>query len=103
VGWRVPLDTLGGGFVALHLDEGETVFGIAVALDDEGEDFSVLFEVAGEFRFEFFDLDLGSGGCTLPSRLVMKSLVGCWLGEADRCRLEEADSLLELMICPGFK
>ena len=32
---EVPFDSLDGAFPILHLDEGEAILGIAVALDDQ--------------------------------------------------------------------
>ena len=77
--------------MVFHFCEGEAVLGVAISFDDQGVDFSVLFELAGKICFEFFGVGLDGEGVTFPSRLVMKSLVGFSAGEGDRFLLEETD------------
>jgi hypothetical protein len=73
--------------VVLEFGEGEAVLGVAVAFGDDAVDLPALFEHFAELLLEFLDLHLGGWGRTLPSRLVMNSLVVSRFGsEADRCR-----------------
>jgi hypothetical protein len=73
--------------VVLQFGEGEAVLGVAVAFGDDAVDLAALLEHFAELFLEFLDLHLGAGGRTLPSRLVMKSLVVSRLGsEGERCR-----------------
>ena len=84
--------------MVLHFSKAKTILGVAITLYNERKDLALLFEVAGELCFEILGIGLSEDGGTFPSRLVMKSLV-CWaLGEGERFRLEERDSLRELMI-----
>lgn len=83
--------------MVLHLREGEAIFGVFVPFGDDALHGAALLEQSSEFVFELLGLGLGGGVGTLPSRLVMKSLL-VWLRSSERERslsrrfgLEELD------------
>lgn len=66
-----------------HFGKGKAILGIAIPLDNQIVNDSAFLEESAELDLELFGVGLNERGGTLPSRLVMKSLVAVGRGEGE--------------------
>lgn len=91
----VLLHALSRGSVVLHLSEGETVLRIPVSLGDDIFNSAMPLKEPPQLALELLGIGLHEARVTLPSRLVMKSLVVCCFS-SDRERYLRLAPLEEL-------
>lgn len=81
--------------MVLHLSKGETVLRVPVSLGHDIFNSAMTFKESPQLALELLGIGLHEGGVTLPSRLVMKSLVVCCFS-SDRDRSLRLAALEEL-------
>ena len=78
-------DTLRSSSLVLQLRKSETVFRVLVPLGHDALHCAALFKQTTQLFLELLAFGLNESGVTLPSRLVMKSLL-VWLRSSERER-----------------